>query len=220
MEVTRGITIFMTGLILAFCPDGTAQPKKKAEPQKPAQYLHALRDNTLEVWGGLATPATHESFTDFWKRGPSVGLGMMSRLSENLKLGVGVEATLFSFRQGAFADRFPGIPVPAKDQTLVYIFLFARNYFEPGQRFSPYLGGCVGFSRISGAESEEVINGVRKTYYEIPGISRLTVGVSVGADYYFFLRFAVQGEVRAVYLHNDPNLGLVMTFRGGVKFKI
>jgi opacity protein-like surface antigen len=219
MEVTRSIPIFIAALIILFCPEGIAQ-KKKSEPRKPAPYLHVLRDNTLELWVGLAAPVTHESFTDFWKRGPSAGFGLMSRLSENLKLGFGIEATLFSFRRAAFAERYPDVPVQAKDQTLVHIFLFVRNYFEPGQRFSPYLGGGVGFSRISGAESEEVINGVRKTYYEIPGFIRLALGLSVGADYYFTMRFAVQGEVRAVYLHRGPNLGLVVSFRGGVKLKI
>ena len=190
------------------------------EPGPPGVTPYASRDNTLELWGGMGIPLTHESFTDFWKRGPAVGIAWTGPMTYNLKLGVGAEATLYAFQRGAFAARFPDLPVIVRHQSLVHLYLFIRNFFYPGQRFSPYLGVDLGFARISGAENKDLINGVRVTYYDIPGTTRLAIGTVAGADYYFFRGFAVQADLRMVYLHNDPNVGLFLLFRVGAKFKL
>jgi hypothetical protein len=190
------------------------------EPGPPGVTPHSPRDNTLEVWGGMGIPLTHKSFTEFWKRGPALGMGLTVRMTNNVKIGFGAEAALYAFQRGAFAERFPDLPVYVRHQALVHLYLFIRNFFYPGRRFSPYLGGDLGFARISGAENKDLINGVRVTYYEIPGATRLAVGTVAGADYYFFKGFAVQADLRLMYLHNDPNVGLFFLLRVGAKFKL
>jgi len=216
----RGVTALVALIMACGWSPGRAQtPSPEPEPSRPA-VAYAPRDNTLEVWACMGIPLSHQSFTEFWLRGPGIGIGLMSRMSENIKIGFGVDGTLYSFRRGAFAERYPGVPVTVRHQTLVQLYLLMRNYFLPGQRFSPFLGADLGFARISGAENKEVINGVRKTYYDIPGTTRLTLSADAGADYFFTREFAIQADVRAVYLHNDPNVGLFLYFRFGVKFKL
>ncbi|MBP1658300.1 MAG: hypothetical protein H6Q31_2901 [Bacteroidetes bacterium] len=222
MEMKRGVAALAALIMACGWSPGRAQtpsPELEPEPSRPA-VAYAPRDNTLEVWACMGTPLSHQSFKEFWQPGPGIGIGLMSRMSENIKIGFGVDGTLYSFRRGAFAARYPGVPVTVRHQTLVQLYLLMRNYFLPGQRFSPFLGADLGFARISGAENKEVINGVRKTYYEIPGTTRLTLSGNAGADYFFTREFAIQADVRAVYLHNDPNVGLFLYFRFGVKFKL
>ena len=224
MEMKRGVAalvalMMVSGWSAVLAQTPFPEPDPSPEPSVPA-VAYAPRDNTLEVWACMGIPLSHASFKEFWMRGPGIGIGLMSRMSENIKIGFGADGTLYSFRRGAFAERYPGVPVTVRHQTLVNLDLLMRNYFLPGQRFSPYLGADLGFARISGAENKEVINGVRKTYYEIPGTTRLTLSGAAGADYFFTREFAVQADVRAVYLHNDPNVGLFLYFRVGAKFKI
>ena len=66
----------------------------------------------------------------------------------------------------------------------VNVFLSMRRYFQPTLRTSPFVGAEVGFTRISGAEYKEIVNGVRVTYYEIPGALRLTASAVLGLDHY------------------------------------
>lgn len=222
MEMKRGVAALVALIMVSGWSAGLAQtpfPDPDPNPSRSAT-AYAPRDNTLEVWACMGTPVSHQSFKEFWQSGPGIGIGLMSRMSENIKFGFGVDGTLYSFRRGAFAERYPGVPMTVRHQTLVNLYLLMRNYFLPGQRFSPFLGVDFGFARISGAESKEVINGVRKTYYDIPGTTRLTLSGAAGADYYFTREFAVQADVRAVYLHNDPNVGVFLYFRVGVKFKL
>ncbi len=219
MEIARRVLACTVVILVVSCTVGNAQTGS-SKPDPPGRAVYVPRDKTLEVWGGMGLPLTHTSFTDFWKRGPAMGFGLMLRVTDNLKIGVGIEASLYSFRRGTFLERYPGAPLPAQDQTLVHLYLSIRNYFQARSRFSPYLGGDIGFARISGAENKEVINAVRVTYYDIPGTTRLTIGGVAGADYYLARGFALQADVRGIYLHNDPNVGLVLLFRGGVKFKL
>jgi outer membrane protein W len=147
-------------------------------------------------------------------------MSLLFRASEHTKLGFGAEATLFSFRRGNFLAENPGVPVQAKDMVFVNVYLLMRRYFQPTLRTSPYVGAELGFLRISGAEYKEIVNGVRVTYYEIPGALRLTASAVLGVDQYLSRRLAIQVDVRATYIHNDPSVGLILGGRGGLKLTL
>jgi len=190
------------------------------EEKAAFRLVYAPRDKTLEVLGGITIPLTHDGITDFWTRGPGVNVCLMVRMKDNFKVGIGGEGALFSFKIGAFNQRYPGVTAESKDLGLLHVYLAFRNYFRPSLRFSPYLGAQVGFARLTGAEQKEVINGVLITYYEIPGTAHLTLGVSGGIDYYISRRIAVQLDIRGMYMNNDPDLGIAAGIQLGAKFSL
>jgi hypothetical protein len=197
-----------------------AQTKKKQPVPSASRLIYTPRDRTIEIFGGAGLPMTHPSFTRYWLRGPSAGMSLLFRASEHIKLGFGAEATLFSFRRGNFFAQNPGVPVQAKDMVFVNVYLLMRRYFQPTLRTSPYVGAELGFLRISGAEYKEIVNGVRVTYYDIPGALRLTASAVLGVDQYLSRRLAIQVDVRATYIHNDPSVGLILGGRGGLKLTL
>jgi len=182
--------------------------------------LYAPRDKTIEITGGATFPMSHAALTDFWMRGPSLNTCFLFKANAVIRFGVGAEVAQFSFRRGAFAEAFPGVAVQVKHLTTVHIFLAVRNYLRPSVRMSPFFGAEVGVFRATGAEYKEVINGVRHTYYEIPGMSHLAGAVLAGIDYYVSRRIAVQLQCRAVYVVNDPDTGMLLTAHAGMKFTL
>lgn len=182
------------------------------------RLVYSPRDKTIEILGGMTLPLSHDGITDFWLRGPAVNVCLMVPATGNFRVGIGVEAALFSFRRGAFTQRYTGVTPEAKDLGLLHVYLAFRNYIRPGLRFSPYIGAEVGFARLTGAEQKEVINGVLTTYYDIPGIARLTFGASAGIDYYISRRIALQLDIRGMYMNNDPDLGIAASVQLGAKF--
>jgi hypothetical protein len=216
VNVRRGMVVLAFLLVLPWIR-GQCQTKAG---ESAFRLVYAPRDKTIEILGGMTLPLSHEGITDFWLRGPGANVCLMVRMKDNFKVGVGVEAALFSFRLGAFNERYPGVTAEAKDLGLVHVYLAFRNYIRPSLRFSPYIGAQVGFARLSGAEQKEVVNGVLTTYYDIPGTTRLTFGASAGMDYYIFRTMAVQLDVRGMYMNNDPNLGITVSVLLGAKFSL
>ena len=184
------------------------------------RLAYTPRDKTIEILGGMTLPLSHDGITDFWLRGPSANVCLMVRMKDNFKVGIGAEAALFTFRLGAFNERYPGVTPEAKNLGLLHVYLAFRNYIRPSLRFSPYIGAQVGFARLTGAEQKEVINGVLITYYDIPGTTRLTFGASAGIDYYISRTTAVQLDIRGMYMNNDPNLGITASVQLGAKFSL
>jgi|GEM_PF-1281838 len=191
-----------------------------AEEEAALRLVYTPRDKTFEVLGGMTLPLSHDGITDFWMRGPGVNVCLMVRMKTNFKVGIGGEGALFSFRLGAFNQRYPGVTAEVKDLGLIHVYLAFRNYIRPTLRFSPYVGAQVGFARLTSAEQKAVVNGVLITYYEIPGTTRLTLGVSAGMDYYVSRRIAVQLDVRGMYMNNDPDLGIAASVQLGAKFSL
>jgi hypothetical protein len=182
--------------------------------------LYVPRDRTVEFTGGVTVPLSHQALKEFWTRGPSAGVLFLGRATSYVKFGIGGEASLFSFRRGMFALAYPGVTTQAKNLATVYLYLALRNYLKPGLRMSPYVGLDVGVLRVTGAEYKEIINGVRATYYEIPGMSRLAGSVSLGGDYYLSRRVALLLQSRALYVFNDPNTGFLLSAHAGVRLTL
>jgi len=209
-----------TLLVLLFVIPWVRGRCQTAEEEAAFRLVYAPRDRTLEILGGMTVPLSHDGITDFWMRGPGVNVCLMVRMKQNFKVGVGGEGALFSFRLGAFNERYPGVTAEIKDLALIHVYLAFRNYIRPTLRFSPYVGAQVGFARLTGAEQKAVVNGVLITYYEIPGTAHLTLGASAGMDYYLSRRIAVQLDLRGMYMNNDPDLGMSASVQLGVKFSL
>ena len=208
------LIVFLCMQVAGFAQDGlTAQ-------ELSFRLLYAPRDKTIEITGGATFPMSHSALTDFWTRGPSGGACFLFRANNVMRVGVGAEVAYFSFRRGAFAEAYPGVPLQVSHLTTVHIFLAVRNYLRLSVRLSPFFGVEVGVLRLTGAEYKAVIGGVRRTYYEIPGMSHLTGSVSAGFDYYLYRRVALQLQGRAVFVANDAEAGLLLTAHAGVKFAL
>jgi hypothetical protein len=216
VNVRRAIRVLAFLLVIPWI---RGQCQTKAD-ESAFRLVYSPRDKTIEILAGVTLPLSHEGITDFWLRGPGANACLMVRMKDNFKVGIGVEAALFSFRLGTFEERYPGVTPEPKDLGLVHVYLAFRNYIRPSLRFSPYIGAQVGFARLSGAEHKEVVNGVLTTYYDIPGTTRLTFGASAGMDYYIFRTMAVQLDVRGMYMNNDPNLGITVSVLLGAKFSL
>ncbi len=198
---------------------GVAQPVSQDQEPVP-RIVYSPRDRTLEISGGMTLPLSHAGLKEFWLRGPSVGVGFLFRANDLIRYGIGGEVAQFSFRRGAFAERFPDVIQQVTHLTGVYLFLALRNYLRPGLRMSPFIGAEVGILRMTGAEYKAVINGVRRTYYEIPAMSHLAASVSAGLDYYVSRTIALQVQGRVMYVFNDPDTGLLVAIHAGVRFSL
>lgn len=207
--------------LLTALPDGAcAQSVKQTDTRAILRQIYMPRERTIEVWGGMGHPFNHRSFKRYWMRGPSAGFSMHFRATDHVKIGFGAEATLFSFRAGNFQVWNPSIPVQIKDIVALNVFLSMRRYFQPALKTSPFIGLEVGFTRVTGAEYKDFVNSVRVTYYDIPASFRLTASGTVGIDHYLSRKLAVQAEAKLTYLHNEPNLGLFISGRAGLKLTL
>jgi hypothetical protein len=194
-----------------------AQDTTRTEDQS-FRLLYAPRDRTIELTVGGTIPMSHSALTDFWTRGPSMGACFLFKANDVIRFGVGAEVDYFSFRRGAFAEAFPGVPLQVQHLAIVHVYLAVRNYLRPSLRMTPFFGAEVGVLRVTGAEYKMITGGVRHTYYEIPGMSHLSGAVSTGLDYYVGRHVAVQLQGRAVYVFNDPETGMLVSVHAGVKF--
>lgn len=176
------------------------------------------RGKTVDVTLGATFPISHAGLKEFWMLGPSGGVCFLFKATEQMRLGIGGEASLFSFRRGTFQRAFPEAEIQESLLSTVYLYIALRHYMAPRDRLSPFVGAEIGVLRSTGAEYKPVIDGVRRTYYDVPDIARLTGSVSAGLDYYIFRVIAVQVQGRAVYVVNDPNIGVLLTAHAGLKF--
>ena len=224
--VTVLCAVFIWGITAPAYAETALQKDKGKEKQKEKETRPVVtlpfspRVRTVEVWGGIGHPLNHASFKRYWMRGPAAGFAMYFPASDRVRIGFGMEATLFSFRTGNFQIWNPDVTPQVKDVGLLNVFLSMRRYFTPTLRTSPYIGCEVGFTRVTGAEYKVIINAVRVTYYEVQDAFRLTGTINAGVDHYFTRKFAVQGEGRLTYLHNAENISLLIGARVGVKFTL
>jgi hypothetical protein len=188
--------------------------------KQPSNRLFPQRDRTFEIMGGMEFPMSHSGLTGFWMRGPSVAASLYFKASDKVRFGVGIETAVFSFRRGTFAQTYPGVVVQARDLASTYLYIAARDYLQPRWRVTPFFGGEIGVLRCSGAEYKAIVNGVRQTYYEIPGMAHLAASGSAGLDFYLARFVALQVEGRIMYVVNDPDAGILTAVHAGLKFAL
>lgn len=206
-------------MMMGLAAPGYAQTST-SEQKEIYRLTYSPRDRTIEFTGGATLPMSHAALTEFWMQGPSLRICGMIKANERTRVGLGVEAAHLSFRRGTFAATYPGVPVQTKHLSSVYIFLGVRNYLRPSVRLTPFIGAEIGVLRWTGAEYKEVIDGVRYTYYEIPGMAHLAGSVSAGVDYFVFRRVALQFDGRALFVLNNAETGLLLTSHIGLKYAL
>jgi hypothetical protein len=176
------------------------------------------RRKTVDVTFGTTFPASHQGMKEFWMQGPAGNVCFLFKTNERTRFGLGLEASLYSFRIGTFVMTFPGVEKQISNLSTLYLYIALRHYGFPRERFSPFIGAELGVLRSTGVEYKAVVDGVRKTYYDIPGIARMAGSVSTGLDFYVYQLIALQLQGRATYVLNDPNIGLLVSAQAGLKY--
>ena len=215
------IRIVSTLLVLAVCvPQTFAQKRTRATVTPPAEAdsLQPSRRKIITVRYGVGIPLSNKAMTQFWAPGQSVSAEFLINITPRFSLGVGLDAAQYPFREPWFALAYPTVP-PQKSDLYWWNLYFASKLTFPGRsRFAPFAIGQIGVSRITAAEYREVIGGVRVTYYDIKGRTRLTVGLGGGVDYFVYRWLFLQAEAKTTYAHNDPQRSFIPLLRAGAVF--
>ncbi len=191
--------------------------QRPARPSYPPVPWTPQREKLISIGFGVAAPLSHESLTQFWTKGPNVSASVMTVTDHRFLVGLGLDASWLFFRKGSFQETYPGVPLQVRDVWLIDFYLTSKYFFRPRAQFSPYVGADVGLHKTTSAEYKVVIDGVRTTYYDIPGSTRLAFGFTGGADYVINRNLGFFLEVRGCYVHHDPDVGWAIFGRGGIE---
>ncbi len=218
-RVTTKILWALLGCGIAWsvvCAQQTALPQGKKAVLLPRPATRIPR-RSIVMSAGLTVPVSHNHLTDFWSMGPGGSVAFFAHVHRLVSVGVGVDGSMLFFRTGAFETQFPGVSSEKRNLGLLHLYLTWRYAFVSKPPVSPFIGASVGAAKATSAVFETTINGIRTTYYEIPGRTRLAVAGVLGADFFLDRTMAVEVEGKAVYLYNDPEVGLALSVRAGVR---
>jgi hypothetical protein len=140
------------------------------------------------------------------------------RVRRRFLIGVSVDAAALWFRASRFVQNHPGVSLHNTPVAHITVALTGRMELLPTRRFDPFVGLSVGASRLSAAVYREVVDSVRVTYYNIPGRTRLSAGASAGVMFHATRWLGFEAECRLLYVHNDPDAGVSVAVRTGVRF--
>ena len=210
MSVQR-VAIFLI-LVFACCPP----PRCRAQRDAAGPARKSFRP-TISITGGIGYPLSRSGLTQYWGGGPCGTITFTIPVDRAIAFGIGLDGALLKFDAPGFSAAHPGIAVRAKDLGYLSAYLAWRYTPFSRYRFAPYIGANIGASRFTGATYREVVNGVRQTYYFIPGIARLTIGVLGGLDVVLARSITFALEAKMTYVHNDPNAGLGLLMSGGIR---
>jgi len=168
--------------------------------------------------GGVMVPLAHPSLKDFWNLGPSAALTVFANVNRFVSFGAGAEGSLLFFKDGTFSTRYPGVSAHPLKTANLHLFVAWKYSGRLGNVVAATLSASLGGSKMTKAVYEERIAGVRTTYYNIPGRMRLTLGFSPGIEFAFNRSIALVIEGRVLYLHNDPEAGLLAGGRSGLRW--
>lgn len=171
---------------------------------------------SLTIGGGI--PISKAALTEFWDGGVSGSVSFMVSVNRVVAFGVGMDAGVLLFSQPRFILTYPTVPLQARNTSFLNLYIAWRYTPFWKNRWAPFFGATVGAARYTGAEYKQIVNGVRVTYYEIPGMTRLSLGGIVGVDLNLSPRAALAVEARGTYVHKDPEAGLWLALNGGIRF--
>jgi hypothetical protein len=173
---------------------------------------------SLRLVGGFAWPLGHKGFTEYWQPGPNGEVQFLVSVNRRVWLGFNLDASAYWFRAGTFALQNPGTPGQNKAVAHTFAGIVLRTDFTPGRRLGLYGGVETGAVIITPAEYYEDRSGVRVTYFRIPSSTNLGLGVFLGLELAAGRRVAIDLEPRILYVHNNPDVGLVTALRTGIRF--
>jgi hypothetical protein len=200
-----------TGVAQSAGPQGSARLLK--------QTLRQPKGSISITVGGIA-PLSHASLTEFWNPGLVASVGLYVHLQPAVAVGLGIEGGFLQFDTGAFQAKYPTVPVRYADLGYLHLSVRWRYTLVPAARLTPYFLADVGAAKVSHAIYQETVAGKRVTYYEIPGRTRLAVGGGIGCAYIMSRALLLEAEVNGLYMHNDPEAGLLVAARLGVRFNL
>ena len=189
-----------------------------ARAQKPPAA--SLPYRTVVIGGGMEWPLTHDGITRYWRAGPAATVEFDVRMRRRFLIGVGLDVGAYWFRASRFIQFNPGVPLHNIPVAQITIALTGRVELFPEKRFGPYLGLSIGASRVTAAVYQQVIDSVRVTYFNIPGRTRLSVGGIAGVTYNANRWLGIEAESRLLYIHHDPDAGLTLLLRAGLRFTL
>lgn len=205
-------------LFVILVPPSAAQNQPNRARLLTPRPAQRLLKHSIVVAGGIMTPVTHISLKRFWNVGPAASVMIFTNVNRYVSFGAGAEATTLSFNNGAFAAHFPNVPAHPLWTANLHLFVAWKYTGRLGSVVSPTFSVSLGGSKMTRAVYEERIEGARTTYYNLPGRMRLTVGLSPGLEFSIHRRLAMVVEGRALYLHNDPEAGLLAGGRFGLRW--
>jgi opacity protein-like surface antigen len=186
--------------------------------QSPLLPPSTVRTNSIVVLGGWSWPVSHEGLTKFWGSGPALSVEVLKSVSPVVALGFDLEAAAYWFRGPEFVAAYPSLPFRNPAVAQIVAGVVGRFAIAPGKKLSPYVGGMLGFSHMTGAEYRLETDSGHVTYFNLPFQTRLALSLYGGAEYRLGRSVAVDAEARALYVNDDPNVGLTTVLRAGFRF--
>ena len=176
-----------------------------------------VRSHSISITGGYAWPGSHDGLTKYWGPGPSASVEFLTSVSRVVSLGFDLEGSAFWFRGPVFVSAYPNLPFRNPPVAQIVAGIVGRFTITPGKKFAPYVGGMIGLSHVTGAEYRQDSDSGRVTYYYIPFQTRLAASVFGGVEYRVSRRLAFEAEGRALYVNDDPDVGVVAVLRAGIR---
>ncbi len=177
-----------------------------------------VRSHSISVLGGWSWPVSHDGLTSYWGAGPSASMEFLKAVNRTVSFGFDLEGSAYWFRGPAFAAAYPNLPFRNPPLAQIVAGVIGRFTLAPGKKLTPYLGAMIGISHVTGAEYRQQTDSGRVTYYYIPFQTRLAGSVYAGLEYHISRSLAFDAEARALYVNDDPDVGVTAVVRGGLRF--
>ncbi len=175
---------------------------------------------SAELSLGYSTPQGRSGLREFWLAGPNLAAKGLIHINSVFALGLGADFSILYFDQNAFALRWPGISLVEKPNLFVTnVSLHGIYALLPNEETRPFVGVDVGVEIIPRTVYQRIVDGVRYTYYNVGGASRIAFGVTVGVNHRLDDDFGIHAEVKSTFIHNDPNASVLLGLRAGVQYK-
>lgn len=191
-----------------------------AQELPPARKAPSYQKQTLNATFGFGASRSKDGLTAFWGNGLSASLSFYVNVTRSFAVGLGADVTELEFKEEEFRTTFPGVDVESNNILLGNVYVGAKVFLLPSMRTCPYISLSLGAQRMTEALYRRNIAGVRVTYYNVGGTTRLTGAMAVGADIHINPWFAFELEGKATYIHNDPDAGIIVAGRGGFRFTL
>ena len=186
--------------------------------QSPVLPPSPVRSQSIVVLGGWSWPVSHEGLTKYWGPGPALSVQFLKGVSRVVSLGFDLEGAAYWFRGPEFASAYPSLPFKNPAVAQIIAGVVGRFTITPGKKIVPYIGGMIGFSHMTGAEYRLQTDSGHVTYFNMPFQTRLAASLYGGLEYRLSRSLSLDAEARALYVNDDPNVGLTTVLRAGLRF--
>ncbi len=203
--------------LLLVAPGAGAMAQERPDAPTPVRPLAPLL-HAVTLGGGYDWPVSRHGIREFWRPGPSGSASFWVAVNRRVSLGIGVQVSRFRFSSSRFSTTYSGVVPQRNDILWTAVLVGGRVALLPGMRTNPFIGCSVGASRMTEALYRVIVDDMRTTYYAVGGTTRLTASVQAGTAVFLTRALALELEVRALSVHNDPDLGLAVSGLAGLRF--